>query len=229
MRTTLTAAVFVCAGSTALAQSVLLNFTRTDAPDLAAYNELRPNDAGLADLTDTTGAATGIALTVANPFFDIGEASPLGSESPSGDAAIFVPEATDTFHFGHTGPFAGEESNPLSVVTFGGLDPTFTYDFTIFASRQIVNDLRETQYTLEGSNTLSGVLEPANNNTDVLRLIGASPDANGELSLSVEAGPANNNGLQFYYINALAIDIVPAPSTAALVLGAGVIAGRRRR
>jgi hypothetical protein len=87
--------------------------------------------------------------------------------------------------------------------------------------------LRETKYTVHGAASSSGVLEPANNDTDILLFLGVQPDANGEIFVDVEAGPGNTNGTGFYYINLMQMDIVPEPATIGL-LALGLLGFRRR-
>lgn len=174
----------------------------------------------------------GVTLEVVDQFFINGPPSQLGSESPSGDAAAFPVSATDDYFFGHTGAFAGGPDNQTGGFKLTGLDQGLAYDFTFFSARNGVNDSRETAYSVTGANSDSGLLEAANNNSNVLNINGITPDGNSEIYVEVSAGPGNTNGLQFYYINLMQVSTqVPEPATGLLFAFAGILAalGRRRR
>jgi len=105
------------------------------------------------------------------------------------------------------------------------------YNFTFFASRNGVNDIRDATYAVTGANSLTGDLNASNNHTDVLRLDGISPDGNNEIYLDVTPGPNNSNGIGFYYINLMQVDVVaiPEPMSASLLLsGLGLSLASRR-
>lgn len=173
----------------------------------------------------------GVTLEVVDQFFINGPPSQLGTESPAGDAAGFPVSATDDYFFGHTGGFAGGPDNQTGGIKLTGLNQAFPYDFTFMSSRTGVNDSRETAYSVVGANTDSGLLEAANNDSNVLNINGIMPDANGEIRVNVSAGPGNTNGLQFYYINLMQVSTIPEPATGLLFILAGtaLAIGKRRR
>ncbi len=228
MRIAAPAVVVAVLASAAHADPIFIDFGRTDLQTPGNWNNVIPTTTVLPDLDDAAGNPTGVQLEITDEFFQTGEPSQLGSESPSGDAAIFPVSATDDYFFGHSGPFAGADDNPTGAFTLSGLDDNLTYDFTIFTSRQVVGDSRETRYTATGANNLTGLLEPANNDTEVLNLIGVVP-AGGVITVSVEAGPNNTNANGFYYLGAVRITEVPAPGTTALLAAGALAVARRRR
>ena len=219
----------------ASATTMLFDFGNTGQQTLdTGWNNLtypNPDPApDLASVVDATGAVVpGVTLAFTDQFFINGPPSQLGTESPSGDAAAYPVSATDDYFFGHTGPFAGGPDNQTGGFKLTGLTQGVPHDFTFFSARVGVGDLRETAYSVTGANSDNGVLEAANNDSNVLTLSGILPDANGEIAVEVSAGPNNSNGLQFYYINLMQVDVVPEPSTGLLVASAGLLAVLRRR
>lgn len=229
-KTTIIALIATFATATASAETLLFDFGRTDTqmPFLSGWNNIVPATTVLFDTLDTDNNFTGIGLEITDPFFQTGEPSHLGSFNPAGDAGVYPVDATSDFFFGHNNPFAGAEANPLSTVKLFNLDPSKEYAFSFFASRGPVGDLRETLYTVRGASQVSGVLEPANNETDVLRLSAVAPDANGEIFVDFETGPGSTNG-NFYYVNIMQMDIVPEPSSLALLALSSLLMVCRRR
>lgn len=173
----------------------------------------------------------GVTLEIVDQFFINGPPSQLGTESPSGDAAVYPVSATDDYFFGHTGAFAGGPDNQTGGFKLTGLNPSLAYDFTFMSSRTGVNDFRETAYSVAGANSDSGLLEAANNDSNVLNINGIMPDGNNEIYVEVSAGPNNTNGNSFYYINLMQVSFVPEPTTGILLALAGALAtfGRHRR
>lgn len=234
------AAVLTCASLTAASASaapILFDFGSIDqqTTDTGWNNVTYPTNQpapGLTNIVDSNGATVaGIALVITDPFYVKTQPSLLGTDTPTGDASIFAPTATEDFFLGHTGEFNGAASNPTAGFKFTGLDANQTYNFTFFASRDGVGDNRETQYTVTGSNTANGLLNASNNDDTVLTLAGITPDANNEILVSLAAGPNNTNARAFYYISALQLDAVPEPGALALLAVGGLIAvsARRRR
>lgn len=181
---------------------------------------------------ESTGAVVpGVTLEVTDQFFINGPPSQLGTESPSGDAAVYPVSATDDYFFGHTGAFAGGEDNPSGGFKLTGLDPLLTYDFTFMSARNGVNDNRETEYLVTGSNSGNGLLDAANNDSNLLEILSISPDLNNEINVEVSAGGNNSNGLEFYYINLMQVDFqaVPEPTTALLIACGGMFFVARKR
>ncbi len=233
MRTFRVVLASVCLASicgTASADVLFLDFGRTDLQsDPLRFNNFVPGVSMIANAIDENGDFTGMTIEIVDPFFNTGEPSSLGTGSPGGAAAQFGVPATDDYFFGHTTPFAGADPNPLGIVEFRNLAANGVYTFTIFASRTVVNDIRDAEYALTGGNSASGVLNASNNDSNVLVLAGLIADGAGTISLSVSPGPNNDNGNGFFYLGAIRIDAVPAPGAAALLGMAGVALGRRRR
>lgn len=223
------------AAQSASAATVFYDFGDSNQQTAGNYNNLVVNPPGvlsLPDSVDSTGASTGI--TVAMSGFYIGS-NLSGPTSPSGDAgAIFAGQATRDNTFGHELPFGGNPLTPQGTVLFGGLDGSgaTSYDFTIFASRQGANDIRDALYTITGATSGSGVLDASNNVSEVVTISGIIPNAQGQITLTAEKGPNNNNASRFYYLGAIRLESSPAiPEPTSLVIaglaGMGLLIRRR--
>ncbi|MEI6193380.1 MAG: PEP-CTERM sorting domain-containing protein [Verrucomicrobiota bacterium] len=119
----------------------------------------------------------------------------------------------------------------------GGLNPSLTYNFTFFGSRNTSGN-RTTTYSATGvsgtattsalttSGTGVGTGGYAGNNNTTVSLLGIVPDSGGYINLAYNAASGG-----FGYLNAMSIEIVPEPSSLALFgLGfAGLIVVRRLR
>lgn len=214
---------------TAGATTLLFDFGHTNVQTNPGWNNVVPATTTLFATFDSTNTLTSVGFEITDTFFQTGEPSQLGSEAPAGDAAAYPVSATDDYFFGHTTPFAGADANPLGQFKLFNLDPTKTYNFTFFASRQTVTDIRDASYAITGGNSDSGVLNASNNNTEVLRINGIVPDANDEIFVDVTPGPNNDNTNGFFYIGLMQVDVVPEPASLSLLAAAGLtVLGRRR-
>ncbi|MEZ6191312.1 MAG: PEP-CTERM sorting domain-containing protein [Phycisphaerales bacterium] len=211
------------------AETLLFDFGHTNVQTNPGWNNVIPATTTLFATFDSTNTLTSIGFEITDTFFQTGEPSQLGSEAPAGDAAAYPVSATDDYFFGHTTAFAGADPNPLGQFKLFNLDPTKTYNFTFFASRQTVTDIRDSSYDITGGNSGSGVLDASNNNTEVLKINGIVPDGNNEIYVDVTPGPNNNNANGFFYIGLMQVDIVPEPASLSLLGAAGLtLLGRRR-
>ena len=70
-----------------------------------------------------------------------------------------------------------------------------------------VGDNRETQYSIEGANRVVATLDPANNIENFTEAAGVSPNADGEISISISLTPTENNtnGNHFTYLGVMQI------------------------
>ena len=231
---TLAVAAVVASSAPAATVTLLFDFGRTDRQTAGNWNNVIPATTTLFSLVDSAGNIHGTAgFEITDTFFQTGEPSQLGTEAPSGAAAGFPVDATDDYLFGHTTPFAGAAANPLGQFRLFNLDPAALYDFTFFASRTGVNDIRDASYAVVGTNSGSGVLNASNNNSEVVRVLGISPDGSNEIFVDVEPGPNNTNANGFYYLGLVQVDVTTIPEPSALALLSLVVlavpALRRRR
>lgn len=150
-------------------------------------------------LVSSTGTSTGV-LTV-NDSFDL--VNNNGTTTPNASLPFPATATQDSF-FGETGPFGSNDNiNPTGGFVLSGLDPTYYYSFSIFASRMGPTDNRETQYTLTGATTETAYLNASGNDSSTADVSNIQPNANGEITLVAQPGPNNNNGTGFYYLGAI--------------------------
>ncbi|MAT69645.1 MAG: hypothetical protein CMJ58_08985 [Planctomycetaceae bacterium] len=187
-----------------------------------------PQQLSIADAIDSTGASTGVGLTVSG-FYANGPNN-SGPTSPTGDAAIFDPEATRDNAFGNGNVWGGNPATPAATLAFTGLDPAKTYAFDFFGSRIPASNNRETMFTATGLNSASAALNPSNNSSEIATIMGIAPTAGGTLDVVVAPGPNNDSAELFYYLGAMRVTAVPEPATMALAaFAAGCVALLRRR
>ncbi|WP_269540600.1 PEP-CTERM sorting domain-containing protein [Cerasicoccus fimbriatus] len=179
-----------------------------------------------ADMLDTTNNGTGITLTITNAF---GGRNAGGTQDAS--APYPVSAVRDSFYTA-TASAGVTPGDGLGVLVFSGLDISKTYDFTMFASRgaSSASDNRETEYAFVGGNNATVYLDAADNVTSTVTAFGISPNASGEITLTVQKGP--NNTSDYSYLGSLQMTVIPEPSSMALLVGAmatGFVMWRRRR
>jgi hypothetical protein len=155
----------------------------------------------ISNLVTTGNTPTDIRLVMLNRF----NGANLNGTTAS---ASFPANATSDSLFGNTEPF-NNLSNIFPSFKLTNLNPLRTYSLTFYASRMGVADNRETSYTVTGQNSGSAVLD-AVNNTDATALVPAiTPDASGEITISLAPTTNNNNSFHFTYLGAMRMDAVP--------------------
>ncbi len=150
-------------------------------------------------LLDWEGTPSGIALTMTDTMNYMNASGTANGPYPAG--------ATRDSFFGHAGTWDGFEENGQGVFVFSNLDAGKVYDFTFFGSRTGVTDNRETSYALLGGTSGSAVLDTANNVSNRVSITDITPDAFGEITLTISVGPNNDNAEGFYYLNVLEIEV----------------------
>lgn len=207
------------------AESLYFDFGDEPYPTAGNYNNIDWHQNPIPNCVNDSGALTGISLVVHDAFYTT-SANNNGTQSPTGDAAMFDAQATRDSLYGCTGDWYGQ-TQPTCGVRLSGLDPLLTYDFTIFAARLGVSDNREAQYDITGLNSGTTYLNSVGNTSQVVIVAGISPNPLGEITIDISPGPNNNNSLGFYYIGAVKMDVVPEPASLALLL-LSALALRRR-
>ena len=214
----LTATMTMTAAVAVQAQTLFFDFGDPAQQTTGNYNNILIANGSVANAIDNTGATTGISLSTSgfNPGSNLN-----GTTAPSGAASIFDPQATRDNFFGHAlGVFNQPTILPLGMLTFTGLNPLATYDFTFFASRTGVSDNRETKYEAVGLNSGFSTLDAANNIANVATVSGISPNAQGNLTVNVTMGPNNNNTTGFFYLGAMQVVVNPVPEPSSFALAA---------
>lgn len=229
----LAAVLIVTLTTQAPAATLFFDFGEAVQQTVSNYNNVTQAQLPIFNATDSTGASTGISLTTTG--FNPGS-NQNGTQTPTGDAAYFLPQATRDNLFGHTQIFGTTPPFPQGILTLGGLDGSgaTTYDFAFYGGRLGVSDNRETRYNAVGANSGDAFLNASNNSSNVATLTGIVPTAAGTIVVNVSPGPNNNNATGFFYLGAMSLtsNVIPEPATFALAvgsLGAIVIVSRRRR
>lgn len=152
------------------------------------------------NLKDVEGDFTGVTLTIMERFNGVNGDGVLG-----GDVFGMPDEIAKSSFFGNS---KGEFSDMLiekSVVKISGLEAGKKYSFCFFGSRGGVTDNREAAYILDGDSTHEVFLDASSNKDKTVCAPEVMSDENGEIVLTVTAGPNNTNGTGFYYITAMQI------------------------
>jgi hypothetical protein len=181
-------------------------------------------DYGVASLLDSSGNPTGISLAADNTNrFNAYNSNGSTLASPGFPADVKL----ESF-FGNDVAFNGF-IQPTATWVFSGFDPNDDLKFTFFASRMGVTDNREGLYEVVGATTQSTTLDASNNDSN-LASVTVKADALGNVVLNMTKGPNNDNSFGFFYLNAMTVEIIPEPSSAMLVLvaGLGLCVVRRR-
>lgn len=144
------------------------------------------------DIPDATGANTGFSLSITDRFT-------ARNESGVTTNTLNLPRevSQDAFY--------GDKNNPTSAITIYNLNKSQRYQFVFYGSRNAVNDNRDTQYSVKGANQGSATLDASNNTSTFAIVNNIQPSADGTVDIVISAGPNNNNGDKFYYINAMMI------------------------
>lgn len=225
----LATAFCVAVSSAAQAATLFFDFGETGQQTGGNYNDITQAQLPILNAFDSLGNSTGIGLVTSG--FNPGS-NQNGTTTPGAPADLFSAQATRDNLFGHSlSPFNQPAALPQGTLQLSGLNPSSTYDFTFYGGRLGVTDNRETSYAVSGSNAGTGLLDTANNSSNVVTVSGIAPTALGGITILVEPGPNNTNGSGFFYLGAMRIEStdVPEPATAVLLLFSGcLMVGRSR-
>lgn len=226
-----------CAGLAA-AQTIYIDFGRSleqmPSPNGSTYwNNVTNLDASVAGsgsvgfnigLVNADNSASGITLTMTDLFENENNA---GTTSPNTSISEF-----NFAKLGQDSLFI-QNSNPTAGFTLTGLDPTKTYQFTVFASRNAVADVRSADYTFTGGNSDTITLDSSNNVSNIATTINITPNGSDAITFSMVKAASNTNGSGFAYLGGIQIVAVPEPGTYAAIIGSvvlfGVAIARRRK
>jgi hypothetical protein len=176
------------------------------------WNNMTEHQAGSINLIDEGGNATGMKLTVTDAFYNGFNTN--GTTAPTGDAAMFVQNATSDNFFCNGAVWGSVAANPEAVITLSGMNPAKYYTFTVFASRTSVTNIRDAKYTFTGSNgSKSANLNASNNVSNVAVVIDVVPNADGTVVFKSEPGPDNNSAEKFFFLGAMKIKSADNPTS----------------
>lgn len=150
------------------------------------FNALPNVNAGITNLLDETGAASGINITVLDQFTG---ANNVGAVTGN-NSGVYPDAVMKTFFF--------DQSNTDRRIQLSGLSTARKYNLVFFGSRASVSDNRNTIYGVNG-NTVT--LNAASNTSNTVQLNGLTPDASGNIIFTVRQAA----GSVAAYLNALVI------------------------
>lgn len=187
--------------NTIIPSDIYLNFshwgTKTEG-----WNDVTLHEEFGGGYKDIKGKDSGIIIRSDNHFSGANTSGTSNANTPLNMPA----EVSQTALLGYSeGDVSGLEPHPTATFNFMHLNKALTYDFTFFSSRTFSTDNRETQFSLTGTDTKTAVLDASDNRTNTVTISGMSPNDEGTITLTVQAGPNNNNPNKFYYLNALRI------------------------
>jgi len=155
------------------------------------------------NLVTVHNITTPLGLYIISRFNGVNENGTLSS-------TVFPSQATRDSYFGNTENF-GAGSNFFPSFKLTGMDLARQYTLTFYASRTGVGDNRETGYTVQGANSGFAALNPANNINNITKVEGITPDASGEITVSIGPTPNNNNGNHFTYLGVMRLSPYSPP------------------
>ncbi len=155
----------------------------------------------LSNLVSSLNATSSISIVILDPFNGLNENGTQASTT-------YPVNATRDSLYGNTELFNGH-TDIYPRFKLVGLDAATKYSFTFYASRTGATDNRETGYTVTGGNSGFAALDAVNNQDTTATVAGITPDAAGEISISLAPTGNNNNAYHFTYLGCLRVDAVP--------------------
>lgn len=184
-------------------------------------------------LTALDGSATTWAVDIDKN--SVGTGGDIGSQPISGVWGAGDPAAAAS-------PFTGLSINALGdgfyinnrarlVINFTGLNAGFTYNIATFAALSGTTSSTPGLFSLvtgTSASTTTQTLDVDSNRTNgvVAQWLAVTPDANGNISISVSTTDASSTRTE---LNAVSIEQIPEPGSLGLAALAGLAALRRRR
>ena len=175
-----------------------LNYNTDDQyPTEGNWNNHYSSDweAVISNFIDDQGNASTYSFAVTDNFV-AGNGS--GITNPDSNLGFPATATNDSY-------YVQDGDNNTGAFTFSGLNPSNFYTFEIFASREGATENRETQYDLVGANSGVGYLNPSSNTSETAIIENIQPDGAGNIVLTVQKGPNNENGAGYAYIGAIKI------------------------
>lgn len=154
-------------------------------------NFQKPSDKKLENLINKYGEDTGYSIEIAGSFndFEIIRNIPNTLGFPS--------EASNDMFF-------NDGINVSSAgFTLSALNKDFKYSFIFYSA--IDDNNTENEYIVEGLNRSSATLSTAHNQSGIAMIKNIVPDSEGNIHITLQAGPNNTQWAKFYNINSMII------------------------
>jgi hypothetical protein len=162
-------------------------------------NVAESNTGILPGLKTVNGTETPFAIEMIARFTGVNENGTLDPTAP------YPATATRDSLYGNTEEWSGL-SNIFPQFKITGLDPQVAYTLTFYASRTSVSDIRETEFTVDGTNQVIVTQNASNNIDQTVQAADIMPAPDGSITVSIAPGPNNDNGYHFTYMGVLQID-----------------------
>lgn len=191
-------------GSFDFVDPIYLDFGQSEAVE--GWNGITGNNVGfsISNLRDENGEFTGISYTMVERFNGVNTAGIASTTTEFNMPASVAGRSL----FGHAAAWGTTPPYEKGVFKLYGLDPNKSYELCYYASRASGSDNRHTAFIAEGANTYT-VYANASLNTPnppvVCNPAGVTPNSDGEIVVTVTAGPDNDLVEKFFYINAMRI------------------------
>lgn len=177
--------------SNRLAANVYIDFG-TVVSDVPWNNIQNFSSGAILGLADEDGTNTGINIEIFDAFNDQ-NSSGVTSNTLGWPSSVSVDA------------FWGDSGNSTAGLKISNLNKNQKFDFAFFASRADVTDNRETAYVAKGLSEKTVYLNASGNKSNLAIVEDIQPDADGIITITIKAGPNNNNSSRYYYLNALVI------------------------
>lgn len=191
-------------GSFEFNEPILLDFGQSVGVE--GWNGITGNSVGfsITNLIDINGDFTGISYTMLERLNGVNTAGVQNTTTPFNMPASVAGRSL----FGHANTWGSTAPYAEGRFKLYGLDPSKSYELCFYASRASGSDNRETVFTVQGATT-QDISVNASINTPHPPVVcipsGVTPNSNGEIFVSVTAGPNNTTPERFFYINAMRI------------------------
>jgi len=174
-----------------LQQPIYIDFGQR-AAGAPYFHFAAPNNDPRFNLPDAQGNNTGISMSVTARF---------NGENQSGASTNMLGLPGEV----SSDAFWSDGSNAISGFTLYNLNPGKKYQFFFFGSRAGVGDIRETKYMARGANEGWGAHNASSNTSNYTLVSGIQPADDGTIDIILSAGPNNNNGAKYFYINTMIV------------------------
>jgi hypothetical protein len=114
----------------------------------------------------------------------------------------------DALEFGlacRTGLY-GDNTDPHAEYELTGADENYLYTFTFFSCREGQTDNREAMFIVTGATSATNYLDASSNYSEVAVIDSRQCDGSGKFTITIVEGPNNNNGNNWFYLNAMKIE-----------------------
>ena len=173
-------------------RNIYINFndgSSTEPAQAAPWNNTNSAPgagAGIANLRDDQGAATGYGITLLEAWTGANNAGP----TTGNNSGVYPDNVMQSFYY--------DDGGAAKHVNITGLAARSKYNVIFYAGRAGVTDNRITRYTI---GTQSVQLNAASNTSQTVRIDNITPDASGRIAISM----TRDAGAPFAYIGAIQI------------------------